>query len=71
MAKPGYDSMANCRACNHYTFRHGKPYCIFGIFMINCQKYEKKAEIVEAIPVEGLDIKKFVDRLHDMQGTKD
>lgn len=39
--------------------------------MINCQKYEKKAEIVEAIPVEGLDITKFLKKLDSMQGSKD
>lgn len=63
--------MPDCKSCNHYTFRHGKPYCIFGVFMLNCQKYEIKTETVKAIPVEGLDIKKFVDNLYNMQGSKD
>ncbi len=38
--------------------------------MLNCQKYEIKTETVKAIPVEGLDIKKFIDKLYDMQGSK-
>lgn len=69
--KAARNVISNCKFCSYYTYRKGKPYCPLGKFRINCEDFEEIEGIVEAIPVEGLDIKKFVDKLYDMQGTKD
>lgn len=61
----------DCRLCENYTYRKGKPYCPFGIFMLACEHYSEAQGVVHAIPVEGLDIKAFTDKLIEMQGSKD
>jgi hypothetical protein len=62
---------SDCRNCNNYRFRRGKPHCPFGMFVLDCDHFEDRQEVFHAISVDGLDIPKFLKKLDSMKGSKD
>lgn len=62
--------MTNCHYCIHHRPGVRKPCALKGSTFLDCPDYEDETIIHYPVPVKGLDLDKFLDRVYAPAGRR-